>query len=168
MALAGGVVDHACRKERATSTRRAASCRRTATAARSTRGAQGTVCGNGVGVVVLKRLADALADGDTIHAVIRGSAINNDGAGKVGYTAPSVDGQAAVDRDGAQAVAGVEPGDDQLRRGARHRHAARRSDRGRGADAGVPAARRSRSTCAIGIGQDATSAISTPRPASPA
>ena len=47
--------------------------------------ARGTVCGNGVGVVVLKRLADALADGDTIHAVILGSAINNDGAAKVGY-----------------------------------------------------------------------------------
>ena len=44
--------------------------------------------GDGVGVVVLKRLDDALADGDTIHAVIRGSAVNNDGALKVGYTAP--------------------------------------------------------------------------------
>ena len=50
--------------------------------------ASGTVGGSGVGVVVLKRLADALADGDTIHAVIRGSAVNNDGARKVGYTAP--------------------------------------------------------------------------------
>ncbi|HEX6291075.1 MAG TPA: type I polyketide synthase, partial [Herpetosiphonaceae bacterium] len=58
--------------------------------------AQGTIFGSGVGVVVLKRLEDALADGDTIHAVIRGSAINNDGALKVGYTAPSVDGQAQV------------------------------------------------------------------------
>ena len=56
----------------------------------------GTVAGNGVGVVVLKRLADALADGDTIYAVIRGSAINNDGSRKVGYTAPSVEGQAEV------------------------------------------------------------------------
>ncbi len=58
--------------------------------------AQGTVFGNGVGVVLLKRLEDAIADGDTIHAVIKGSAINNDGAVKVGYTAPSVDGQAEV------------------------------------------------------------------------
>lgn len=58
--------------------------------------AQGTVSGNGVGIVVLKRLADALADGDCIHAVIKGSAINNDGASKVGYTAPSVEGQAKV------------------------------------------------------------------------
>ncbi|HEX5715931.1 MAG TPA: beta-ketoacyl synthase N-terminal-like domain-containing protein, partial [Thermoanaerobaculia bacterium] len=56
--------------------------------------AGGTVMGSGVGVVVLKRLEDALADGDTIHAVIHGSAINNDGSVKVGYTAPSVDAQA--------------------------------------------------------------------------
>jgi len=58
--------------------------------------AQGTVFGNGVGVVVLKRLEDALADGDHIRAVIKGSAINNDGSLKVGFTAPSVQGQAAV------------------------------------------------------------------------
>jgi len=56
--------------------------------------AKGTVGGNGVGIVVLKRLADAIADGDSIHAVIKGSAINNDGAMKIGYTAPSVEGQA--------------------------------------------------------------------------
>ena len=70
--------------------------------------ARGTVWGDGVGIVVLKRLADALADGDTIHAVVRGTAINNDGAVKVGYTAPSVEGQAAVVAR-AQAVAGVDP-----------------------------------------------------------
>lgn len=58
--------------------------------------AQGTFDGNGVAIVVLKRLADARRDGDTIHAVIRGFAVNNDGALKVGYTAPSVDGQADV------------------------------------------------------------------------
>ncbi|MCA1614327.1 MAG: polyketide synthase, partial [Acidobacteria bacterium] len=58
--------------------------------------AQGTIGGNGVGVVVLKRLEDALADGDHVSAVIKGSAINNDGATKVGFTAPSVEGQAAV------------------------------------------------------------------------
>src|SRR5436190_2052009 len=51
-------------------------------------GAQGTVFGNGVGVVVLKRLEDALADGDTVHAIVRGAALNNDGSGKVSYTAP--------------------------------------------------------------------------------
>ena len=70
--------------------------------------AQGTVPGSGVGIVVLKRLADALADGDCIHAIIRGSAINNDGALKVGYTAPSVDGQTEVITM-AQAMAGVAP-----------------------------------------------------------
>ena len=58
--------------------------------------AAGTVTGNGVGVVVLKRLQDALRDHDFIHAVILGSAVNNDGAAKVGYTAPSVTGQAEV------------------------------------------------------------------------
>jgi len=58
--------------------------------------AQGTVGGDGVGVVVLKRLKDALEAGDTIHAVIRGAAINNDGSQKVGFTAPSVEGQAEV------------------------------------------------------------------------
>ncbi|HEU4766778.1 MAG TPA: SDR family NAD(P)-dependent oxidoreductase, partial [Pyrinomonadaceae bacterium] len=58
--------------------------------------AQGTVLGNGVGIIVLKRLDDAVRDGDRIVAVIKGSAINNDGAGKVGFTAPSVDGQSEV------------------------------------------------------------------------
>src|SRR5262249_3768546 len=52
--------------------------------------ARGTVFGSGVGIVVLKRLDDALSDGDTIHAVIRGSATNNDGALKASFTAPSV------------------------------------------------------------------------------
>lgn len=58
--------------------------------------AGGTLHGSGVGIVVLKRLADALDDGDTIHAIIRGSAINNDGDRKIGFTAPSVQGQARV------------------------------------------------------------------------
>ncbi|HEX6288980.1 MAG TPA: polyketide synthase, partial [Herpetosiphonaceae bacterium] len=58
--------------------------------------AAGTVPGNGVGVVVLKRLAEARADGDPIHAIIRSSAVNNDGAERESYTAPSVAGQAAV------------------------------------------------------------------------
>ncbi|WP_298857713.1 type I polyketide synthase [uncultured Sulfitobacter sp.] len=56
--------------------------------------AQGTVFGSGAGCVALKRLGDAQADGDHIWAVIKGSAINNDGAAKAGYLAPSVDGQA--------------------------------------------------------------------------
>lgn len=58
--------------------------------------ATGTVGGNGVGLVLLKRLSDAVEDGDHIHAVIRGTAINNDGAAKAGYTAPGVEGQAQV------------------------------------------------------------------------
>lgn len=70
--------------------------------------AQGTLFGSGVGIVVLKRLEDALADGDSILAVVKGTAINNDGALKVGYTAPSVDGQARVIR-AAQAVAEIHP-----------------------------------------------------------
>jgi len=70
--------------------------------------AQGTVFGSGAGVVVLKRLEDAIADRDHIYAVIKGSAINNDGSLKVGYTAPSVDRQAEVIAM-AQAVAGVDP-----------------------------------------------------------
>lgn len=57
---------------------------------------KGTVNGNGVGIVVLKRLQDAIKDNDFIHAVIKGSAVNNDGSFKVGYTAPSIDGQAKV------------------------------------------------------------------------
>ncbi|WP_431111396.1 SDR family NAD(P)-dependent oxidoreductase [Variovorax paradoxus] len=68
--------------------------------------AAGTLIGSGAGVVVLKRLDDALRDGDTVHAVIKGSAANNDGAAKVGFTAPSVDGQAEVIR-AAQLIAGV-------------------------------------------------------------
>lgn len=70
--------------------------------------AQGTINGNGVGLVVLKQLPEAIAAGDAIQAVIKGSAVNNDGAAKVGYTAPSVTGQAAVIAE-ALAVAEVEP-----------------------------------------------------------
>lgn len=70
--------------------------------------ASGMLFGDGVGVVVLKSLEDAVADGDFIHAVIKGSAINNDGNRKVGYTAPSVEGQAEVIR-AAHSSANVEP-----------------------------------------------------------
>ena len=70
--------------------------------------ATGTVFGNGGGVVILKLLEAAKADGDCIHAVIKGSAINNDGAHKVGYTAPSVEGQAAVISE-ALAIAQIDP-----------------------------------------------------------
>ncbi|MDZ5443027.1 beta-ketoacyl synthase N-terminal-like domain-containing protein [Micromonospora sp. 4G57] len=70
--------------------------------------ATGTVGGDGAALVVLRRLADARRDGDTVYAVIRGSAINNDGRLKVGFTAPGVDGQVAVIR-AAQEVAEVDP-----------------------------------------------------------
>ena len=69
--------------------------------------AQGTVFSDGAAVVLLKRLSDALADGDPIHAVLRGAAINNDGAVKASFTAPSIDGQARV-VTAALASAGVD------------------------------------------------------------
>jgi len=67
---------------------------------------EGAIGASGLGLVVLKRLGEAVADGDTIRAVIRGTAINNDGVHKVGFTAPSVTGQAKVITE-ALAVAGV-------------------------------------------------------------
>ncbi len=70
--------------------------------------AGGTIAGNGVGLVVLKRLADAIRDGDHIYAIIRGAACNNDGSNRVGFTAPGVEGQAEVIAM-AQAVANIEP-----------------------------------------------------------
>ncbi|MBW4506975.1 MAG: SDR family NAD(P)-dependent oxidoreductase [Scytonematopsis contorta HA4267-MV1] len=70
--------------------------------------AQGITIGNGVGTVVLKRLSDAITDGDCIHAVIKSTAINNDGSSKVGFTAPSVDGQVEVITE-AMMLASVEP-----------------------------------------------------------
>lgn len=70
--------------------------------------AAGTVQGQGCGVVLLKRLDDALRDNDHIYAVISGSATNNDGSNKTGYTAPSVEGQAKAIRM-AQASADIEP-----------------------------------------------------------
>jgi phthiocerol/phenolphthiocerol synthesis type-I polyketide synthase E len=72
--------------------------------------AQGTVFGDGVGIVVLKRLDQALRDGDNVRAVIRGSAINNDGSAKVGFTAPSIGAQAEVVEQ-ALSVAGLSPAD---------------------------------------------------------
>lgn len=70
--------------------------------------ASGTVMGSGAGAVALKRMSDAIADGDIIHAVILGSASNNDGRLRAGYTAPGVDGQAEV-IESALGVAGVKP-----------------------------------------------------------
>ncbi|NPD13867.1 acyltransferase domain-containing protein [Xinfangfangia sp. D13-10-4-6] len=68
--------------------------------------AQGTVFGSGAGCVVLRRAVDAIRDGDHIWAILKGTAINNDGAAKAGYLAPSVDGQSACIAE-AQAIAGV-------------------------------------------------------------
>lgn len=68
----------------------------------------GTLWSSGGGVIVLKRLADALADGDHVHGVVLGNAINNDGSAKVGFSAPSLDGQAEVVAQ-ALGVAGVDP-----------------------------------------------------------
>ncbi len=70
--------------------------------------AQGTVFGRGAGMVLLKRLEDALADRDAVQAVIRGSAVNNDGSRKLSYSAPSVDGQAEAIA-AAMAIGRVEP-----------------------------------------------------------
>ena len=68
----------------------------------------GLIDGNGVAAVVLKRLDNALADGDTVYALVKGTAVNNDGRMKVGYTAPSIEGQSEVISE-ALAMAGVEP-----------------------------------------------------------
>jgi FkbM family methyltransferase len=70
--------------------------------------AEGTIGSSGAGVVILKRLEEALADGDHVYAVIRGSAINNDGSHKAGYTAPGIEGQKEVIAT-AMAVADVDP-----------------------------------------------------------
>ena len=70
--------------------------------------AHGTVFGHGVAVLLLKRLADAIEDGDNILAVIKGSAVNNDGSVKIGYAAPSITAQAEVIAM-AQAAAGIDP-----------------------------------------------------------
>ena len=72
--------------------------------------AHGTLWGSGGGMVLLKRLSDAIADGDTVHALLLGSAINNDGSDKVGFSAPSVSGQSEVIAQ-ALGVAGVKPAD---------------------------------------------------------
>ena len=71
-------------------------------------GAGGTVGGSGAGVVALRRLEDAISDGDTIHAVILGSAVNNDGSDKIGFTAPSERGQASVIAE-ALNISGISP-----------------------------------------------------------
>lgn len=66
--------------------------------------ASGTVGGFGAGAVLLRRLADAERDGDPVYAVIRGSAVNNDGKARIGYSAPGVEGQSRVIRDALAAA----------------------------------------------------------------
>jgi phthiocerol/phenolphthiocerol synthesis type-I polyketide synthase E len=88
--------------------------------------AGGTVFGDGVGVVVLKRLVDAVADGDPVRAVIRGAGLNNDGSDKVGFGAPSVSGQVACIQDAMQAA------------GARHREIGYVEMHGTGTSLGDP------------------------------
>ena len=95
--------------------------------------ARGTVAGSGVGIVILKRLEDALRAGDHIHAVIKGSAINNDGALKAGYTAPSVAGQEAVIAAALDA-ARVDCLEYRVRRGPRNGDSPRRPHRDPGAE----------------------------------
>ena len=97
--------------------------------------ANGYVRGEGCGVLVLKRLADALADGDKILALIRGSAVNHNGRSS-GLTVPSGPAQQELIRH-ALANAGPAAGGRRLCRGARHRHRGRRSDRGRRARRGL-------------------------------
>src|SRR5207249_3233126 len=70
--------------------------------------ATGTIFGSGAGVVLLKRLSDAIAAGDDIRAIITGSALNNDGSDKSSFSAPSVSGQASVVME-AMLLAGVSP-----------------------------------------------------------
>lgn len=71
-------------------------------------GAQGTVFSSGAGIVLLKRLSDAIRDKDNIYCILKGGSINNDGFSKVSYTAPSIDGQVAVEIDALE-MAGVNP-----------------------------------------------------------
>jgi len=107
MALAGGVSIHLPEKsgylyQEGGTTARDGHCRAFDASA------TGFVSGHGAGVVVLKRLDDALAEGDTVYAVIKGSACNNDGSLKVSFMAPSVEGQVDVYRQ-AYENAGVDP-----------------------------------------------------------
>ena len=105
-------------------------CRRRATPGRSTPAADGTILGEGLGMVVLKRLADAERDGDRIYAVLRGIGSSSDGKGNAIY-APSAGGPGRRPCATPTESAGVTPGHGRAGRGARHRHAGRRCGRSR-------------------------------------
>ena len=125
-------------------------CRATGRCQSFGEGGDGFVPGEGVGAVLLKPLSQAIADGDHIYGVIRGSALNHGGKTN-GYTVPNPQAQARADRARRWSKAGVDARHGQLHRGARHRHGAGRSDRDRGPDAGVRAATRAtKQFCAIG------------------
>ena len=98
-------------------------------------GAGGFVRSEGAGMVVLKPLAQALADGDRVYAIIRGTAMNQDGR-TPGMTVPSQEAQEALLRQACR-DAGVSAGGDPVRRGPRHRHARGRPDRGPGTGSGL-------------------------------
>ena len=98
-------------------------------------GADGTLLGEGIGMVVLKRLEDAISDGDRVYAVVRGVGISSDGRG-MGVMAPRIEGEELALRR-AYERAGVEPEHGWTARGARDRHPGRRRHRGPGADACV-------------------------------
>ena len=94
------------------------------------------VPGNGVGMVLLKNLSAAIADKDHIYAVIRGSAVNNDGSLKAGYTAPGMEGQASVISE-AIAMADIDPATIGYVETHRYGNPTRRPHRSGGADAGL-------------------------------
>ena len=153
MALAGGVTIARLAEHRATCTRRAESCPRTAARGPSTPRAGAWSSATASAASCCRRLADALRDGDNIQAVILGSAVNNDGSVKVGFTAPSVNGQAEVIVE-ALSAAERQPRDDRVRRGARHGHRPRRPGRDRRPRQGVAALDRQAGLLRDRLGED--------------
>ena len=123
--------------------------------------ARGTAIGSGVGMVVLKRLSDALADRDHIHAVIKSTAVNNDGAAKVGFTAPGIVGQSEVIAE-ALGARGRERRQHPVPGGPRHGHVAGRPDRDRGGDEGPFGRAPTVADTAASVRSRRTSAISMP------